>query len=108
MNAILGFVENFSPLTRVLYPSGVLLDTNFYNLVIEEKDETDLHFASRTMLILSEEISNSMVQEAPFHEEDSKVGQKAHQKSLVQRGLAPFLLPGEYHFVLGFYYIVSL
>lgn len=57
--------------TRTCYPSHG-----------RERDETDLNFAAHTVPILSEEIFNSMVQESPFHEEDSKMGQKAHQKSL--------------------------
>lgn len=51
-------------------------------LVMEERDKTDLHFAAHTMSILSEEIFNSMVHDSPFHEENSKMGQKAQQKSL--------------------------
>lgn len=83
-NANLGFITSFSPLTQGFFirlEFSFLLDINFYNLVIEERDESDIHFAAHTMPIFSEGISNSMVQEPPFHEKDIRVDQKDLQKS---------------------------
>lgn len=54
----------------------------FLHLVIEERNETNLPIEAHTIPIISEGISDSKVQGAPFYKEDSKLGQRAHQKSL--------------------------
>lgn len=73
INANLGYIERSRPLGQGLfYPSAVLhlLDENLYSLVTGETDESELHVAVHTMSILFENISDSMVQDYSFHEED--------------------------------------
>lgn len=54
------------------YPSAVLylLDSHLYNVLIGERVKSELYTAIHTMSVVSEEISDSVVREAPFHEED--------------------------------------
>lgn len=79
INANLGFIQFQATHTGVLYLTGILLlNTNFY--IQSQKREMKLTFP-----LVPIQFQLSLIpwtRGTPFHEEDSKVGQRANQKSL--------------------------
>lgn len=79
INANLGFIQFQATHTGVLYLTGILLlNTNFY--IQSQKREMKLTFP-----LVHIQFQLSLIpwtRGTPFHEEDSKAGQRANQKSL--------------------------